>query len=102
MRVRWTTNAADDLEHICDYIAETSPDSAHRVARAPIEGVASLDTFPNRGRLGREEGTREFVFAPLPFVVVYEAHDEVQVLQSCMARNSGHHRSAKSAVDAPA
>ena len=32
MRVRWTTDAADDLERICDYIAETSPDSARRMA----------------------------------------------------------------------
>jgi plasmid stabilization system protein ParE len=32
MRVRWTTDAADDLERICDYIAETSPDTARRVA----------------------------------------------------------------------
>jgi plasmid stabilization system protein ParE len=81
IRVRWTTNAADELERICDYIAETSPDSAHRVARTVIEGVASLDTFPNCGRLGRVEGTREFLFAPLPFVAVYEVHDEVQVLR---------------------
>ena len=50
MRVRWTTDAADDLERICDYIAETSPDSAHSVARTIVEGVASLRAFPNRGR----------------------------------------------------
>jgi addiction module RelE/StbE family toxin len=81
MRVRWTTDAANDLERICDYIAETSPDSARRVATTVIEGVSSLDTFPNRGRPGRVEGTREFVFAPLPFVAVYEVHEEVQVLR---------------------
>ena len=45
MRVRWTTDAADDLERVCDYIAETSPDSARRVARTIVEGVASLETF---------------------------------------------------------
>ena len=50
MRVRWTTDAADDLERICDYIAETSPDSAHRIARLIVDGIASLHTFPNRGR----------------------------------------------------
>ena len=80
MRVRWTTDAADDLERICDYIAETSRDFASRVARTIVDGVASLHTFPNRGRPGRVEGTRELVFAPLPFVAVYEVHDEVQVL----------------------
>jgi plasmid stabilization system protein ParE len=34
MRVRWTTDAADDLERICDYIAESRPESARRVAQA--------------------------------------------------------------------
>ena len=81
MRVRWTTDAADDLERICDYIAETSPDSAHRIAQLIVDGIASLHTFPNRGRAGRVNGTREFVFAPLPFVAVYEVKDEVQVLR---------------------
>jgi plasmid stabilization system protein ParE len=41
MRVRWTADADDDLERLCDYIAETSPDSARRVARTLVEGVAS-------------------------------------------------------------
>ena len=81
MHVRWTTDAADDLERICDYVAETSPDAARRVAKTIVEGVASLRTFPNRGRPGRVEGTREFVFVPLPFVAVYEVHDEVHVLR---------------------
>ena len=81
MRVRWTTNAADDLERICDHIGETNPDSAREIARTVVEGIASLQTFPNRGRPGRIDGTREFVFAPLPFIAVYEVGDEVQVLR---------------------
>ena len=61
MRVRWTTDAADDLERICDYIDQTSSDSARRVAATIVHGIAALRTFPNRGRLGRVEGTRELV-----------------------------------------
>ena len=30
---------------------------------------------PNRGRAGRVAGTRELVFAPPPFVAVYDVHD---------------------------
>ena len=81
MRVRWTRDAADDLERIGDYIAETNADTARRIARTIVDGVGSLHTFPNRGRPGRVEGTREFVFTPLPFVAVYEVKDEVQVLR---------------------
>ena len=88
---RWTSaiaadarpldHAAEDLERICDHVAESSPDAAGRVATIIVEGVASLRMFPNRGRPGRVEGTREFVFASLPFVAVYEVHDDVYVLR---------------------
>ncbi|MGH9371634.1 MAG: type II toxin-antitoxin system RelE/ParE family toxin [Vicinamibacterales bacterium] len=82
MRVRWTSDAADDLERICDYVAQDRPETARRMALDIIRSVDSLDTFPNRGRLGRVEGTRELVLAPLPFVAVYEVHEEeVQVLR---------------------
>ncbi|MDP2321413.1 MAG: type II toxin-antitoxin system RelE/ParE family toxin [Acidobacteriota bacterium] len=82
MRVRWTTDAANDLERICDYIAESRPESARTVAKTIVDGVGILELFPNRGRLGRVDATRELVFASLPFVAVYDVHsDAVQVLR---------------------
>jgi addiction module RelE/StbE family toxin len=76
MRVRWTTDAADDLERICDYIVQSRPDSARRVAQSVIERIGTLETFPHLGRPGRVQGTREIAFPPLPFVAVYEVHEE--------------------------
>ena len=82
MRVRWTTDAADDLERISDYIAEDRPETAQRIALDIIRSVDALETFPNRGRPGRVEGTRELVLSPLPFIAVYEVHvDQVHVLR---------------------
>jgi addiction module RelE/StbE family toxin len=82
MRVRWTIDAADDLEDIAEYVAEERPDTARRIALDIVLSVDALETFPNRGRPGRVEGTRELVLTPLPFVAVYEVHeDEVQVLR---------------------
>ena len=75
MRVRWTTDAADDLERICDYIAEDSPESPRRLAQSVIERIGTSETFPNLGRAGRVQGTREIAFPPLPFVTVYEVRD---------------------------
>ena len=40
-------------------------------------GIEALATFPNRGRPGRVEGTRELVFTGLPFVAVYRVTDDV-------------------------
>ena len=68
MRVRWTTDAVDDLERICDDISESRPDSARRVAQSVVERIGTLETFPHIGRSGRVEGTREISFPPFPFV----------------------------------
>ena len=76
MRVRWTTDAADDLERICDYITQNRPESAQRVAQSVVERIGTLKTFPLLGRLGRVHGTRELAFPPLPFLAIYEIRDE--------------------------
>ena len=84
MRVRWTTDAADDLERICDYIAESRPESARRVAQSVVERIGTLEAFPHLGRPGRVEGTREIAFPPLPFIAIYEVFEtqgEVRVLR---------------------
>ena len=60
MRVRWTTDAADDLERICDYIAQDRPDSARRVAQSLVEHIDSLETFPRLGRVGRVYGAQRW------------------------------------------
>jgi addiction module RelE/StbE family toxin len=82
MRVCWTTDAADDLARIVEYIREDNPSAAQRIARTIYEAVASLRTLPERGRIGRAPNTRELVFAPLPYIAVYEiVANQVQVLR---------------------
>ncbi|MGH9140953.1 MAG: type II toxin-antitoxin system RelE/ParE family toxin, partial [Thermoanaerobaculia bacterium] len=51
-------DAVDDLERICDYIAESRPESARRVAQSVVERI-SVQAFPRIGRPGRVVGTRE-------------------------------------------
>jgi toxin ParE1/3/4 len=81
MRVRWTTDAADDLERICDYVARERPEAARRLALDVLQAIEGLRTFPNRGRPGRVQGTRELVLTR-PFLAVYEVREEeVQVLR---------------------
>jgi plasmid stabilization system protein ParE len=75
-RVRWTVLAADDLARIVEHIRVDNPDAAQRVARAIYTGVAALRTFPYRGRIGLAENTRELLFAPWPYIAVYEVVDE--------------------------
>ncbi len=82
MRVRWTAPAADDLVRIVGYIKIDNPAAARRVAQTIFQGVAALNRFPRRGRKGLVTDTRELIFSPWPYIVVYEVLDEeVRVLR---------------------
>ena len=53
-----------------------SPDLQAKLARIADQRPAGLLTFPNRGRLGKKDGTRELVLSPLPYVVVYSVRGD--------------------------
>ena len=71
MQLRWTQEAASDLERIADYLLLHVPDRASDLIRVVYDAPSTLLTFPNRGRPGKQEGTRELVLTPLPYIVVY-------------------------------
>ena len=77
MQLRWTEEAADDLERIADYLLNHTPGRAPELVRAVYDAPSALLTFPNRGRLGKKEGTRELVLSPLPYIVVYAVRGDV-------------------------
>ena len=75
-RIRWTTEAADQLEGIVDQILKDNPEAARKVARAILGRIENLKDFPRLGRPGEEvEGTRELVSPP--YVIVYRIKDDV-------------------------
>ena len=77
MQLRWTEEAANDLERIADYLLLHAPDRAEELIRQVYEAPTGLLRFPNRGRAGKKEGTRELVLAPLPYTVVYTVRDDL-------------------------
>jgi toxin ParE1/3/4 len=82
MRLRWTPASADDLEGIADYLALHFPSLRQKTLHAVWEAIASLRSFPYRGRAGREEGTRELVITGLPYIVIYRLKgDAVEILR---------------------
>jgi addiction module RelE/StbE family toxin len=76
MRVKWTRPAAEDLRSIRRYIQGDNPAAARRVHRTILERCELLSEFPERGRNGSEPGTKELVFAPLPYIAVYRIRGE--------------------------
>lgn len=77
MRLRWTSAAANDLEHISDYLQRQNPQVAQQTVRRLYEEIRQLSRFPLRGRAGREPDTREFILSGLPYVVIYRTSDQV-------------------------
>ena len=53
MDLRWTAEAAGDLEHIAYYLFEKSPTRAAELVLEIYNAPAALRRFPYRGRLGK-------------------------------------------------
>jgi len=70
-RVRWSPAAAEDLEGISDYLREHHPGLRQSTISSLYKAARSLKTSSHRGRLGKREGTRELIMAPMPYVIVY-------------------------------
>jgi plasmid stabilization system protein ParE len=82
MRIRWTPASAADLEHISNYLKDRHPRYRIPTMRKLYAAILSLKDWPHRGRVGREGGTRELLFQPLPDVAVYRVKEHsVEVLR---------------------
>jgi toxin ParE1/3/4 len=82
MRLRWTSAAADDLENIANYLIEKTPENAARLIREIYGAPSTLKSFPDRGRAGKKEGTRELVMPSLPYIIVYQVRgDTVHIVR---------------------
>ena len=75
--LRWTQEAAADLENIANYLFQNTPGRAAELVRGVYNAPAGLLAFPYRGRVGRKEGTRELALSPLPYIVVYKVIGDV-------------------------
>lgn len=82
IRLRYTRPALQDLDDACAWIAAHRPaGEAEALARMILASVEGLRVFPERGRPGRIEGTRELVIPRSRFVVPYRlVGREVQIL----------------------
>lgn len=76
MRLRWTPEAADNLESIYNYLREHHPSFAEPTVRALYEAARSLRAMPERGRLGEISSTREFILPKLPYIIVYRINED--------------------------
>ena len=82
MVLEWSAFAIADRDAIFDYIEADSPRAAASVDDRIRACVDNLKRFPEMGRPGRIEGTRELVISRTPYIAAYRiAGDTVRVLR---------------------
>lgn len=69
--LRWTRRALMRLDQVGSYIEKEDPQAAARVIARLVSSVDLLTEQPAMGRVGRIKGTRELVFADIPYIIPY-------------------------------
>ena len=67
MKLRYTAYARDNLIKIRNYISQHNPQAANRVISHIRQQAQLLSDYPNLGKEGRCEGTRELV---LTYIII--------------------------------
>ncbi|HLK07190.1 MAG TPA: type II toxin-antitoxin system RelE/ParE family toxin [Candidatus Angelobacter sp.] len=81
MKIRWTQSASDDLKSVHEYLSEHAPSQADMIVDRIFAGIDVLEQYPNLGRQGRLNGTRELVITGTPFIVFYRLRkSQVEIL----------------------
>jgi len=79
--IRWSPQAADDLEAIRDYIARDSPHYAMLVVQRIMAAIDMLATSPTAGRVVpelRDPAVREVIVGAYRVIYRYR-HDTVEI-----------------------
>jgi addiction module RelE/StbE family toxin len=82
MRLEWSVFSLADRTAIFDYIEADNPRAAVSVDDRIQTCVEGLAQFPEMGRSGRIEGTRELVASGTPYIAAYRiTGDTVRILR---------------------
>ena len=82
MKIVWLPKAITALDKEYDYIFSQNPQAAKRVFERVVGSIKRLEIFPDSGRQGQIEGTRELIVSGLPYIVIYRISNEtVQILR---------------------
>jgi toxin ParE1/3/4 len=71
VKLEWSRLAFADRDEIFDYLAADNPKAALKIDKIIKQELELLVDYPERGRPGRVEGTKELVITRTPYVVAY-------------------------------
>lgn len=82
MNLEWSVLALTDREEIFDFLEADNPRAAIALDERIQEQVEQLLSFPQSGRAGRVEGTRELIIAGTPYIAAYRiGTDYIRILR---------------------
>ena len=82
MKLIWTAYALDDRREIFSFIEADDPRAAVMVDERIENAMRRLIDYPESGRIGRVDGTRELVVAQTSYVAAYQISDDaVRILR---------------------
>ena len=82
MHLYWSAFALADRQAIFDFIKADNPRAAIAIDERIQTRVMGLARFPEMGRSGRVEGTRELVVSGTPYIAAYRVDGEtVRILR---------------------
>ncbi|WP_159953326.1 type II toxin-antitoxin system RelE/ParE family toxin [Rhizobium sp. 18065] len=82
MKLTWSAYALADRALIFDYIEAVNPRAAVDMDERIAAALGRLTDFPESGRPGRIEGTREIVVNGTPYIAAYVVlQDRVRILR---------------------
>jgi addiction module RelE/StbE family toxin len=89
MKVSWTRRAVRDLTTVRRYIARHNASAANETALRILDAVDTVSRQPRIGRGGRIDGTREFVVADTPYILIYRVDKQrIDILHVFDARQA--------------
>ena len=79
--VRWSVSAKYDLQDLLEFISESAPINAFRIAKRIRESTESLNVFPERGRIIPEfnDATLHEIFISR-YRIMYEIKNEEVII----------------------
>lgn len=86
LKITWRPQASEDLETIISYVADRNASAAARLDALIHETVDRAAQFPNMGRKGRIDGTREIIAHPNYIIVYSTAGSTLDVVNVLHAR----------------
>ena len=76
MRLRWTPEAAHDLETIYQYLQENLPEYAERTVTRIYREISGLRRFPLMGQPLERSGVRGLLLDERRYICVYRIRNE--------------------------